>query len=91
VAEANSSDEMAGLLQISVRTVERHRENILEKLGMRDRVQLTHYAIRHGLVELWIQGGERSPSSWHARSAKLVAGHVAVQEAGHGASSVGSS
>jgi hypothetical protein len=32
-------------------TVERHRENILAKLGMRDRVKLTRYAIRRGLVE----------------------------------------
>ena len=39
------------LLNISPRTVERHRENILAKLGMRDRVQLTRWAIRHGLVE----------------------------------------
>ena len=36
---------------ISPRTVERHRENILNKLGMRDRVELTRYAIRRGLVE----------------------------------------
>ena len=33
------------------KTVERHRENILAKLGMRDRVELTRWAIRHGLVE----------------------------------------
>ena len=33
------------------RTVDRHRENILSKLGMRDRVELTRYAIRRGLVE----------------------------------------
>jgi DNA-binding NarL/FixJ family response regulator len=33
------------------KTVERHRANILEKLGMRDRVALTRYAIRRGLVE----------------------------------------
>jgi len=33
------------------RTVERHRANILSKLGMRDRVELTRYAIRRGLVE----------------------------------------
>jgi DNA-binding NarL/FixJ family response regulator len=38
-------------LVISPRTVERHRENILNKLGMRDRVELTRYAIRRGLVE----------------------------------------
>jgi DNA-binding NarL/FixJ family response regulator len=51
VAEAHTTDQIATLLQISPRTVERHRENILAKLGMRDRVQLARYAIRRGLVE----------------------------------------
>ena len=51
VAEAHTSEQIAELLMISPRTVERHRENILAKLGMRDRVQLTRYAIRRGLVE----------------------------------------
>jgi DNA-binding NarL/FixJ family response regulator len=51
VAESHSSEEIARLLNISRKTVERHRENILAKLGMRDRVQLTRWAIRHGLVE----------------------------------------
>ena len=36
---------------ISVKTVDRHRANILHKLGMRDRLDLTRYAIRAGLVE----------------------------------------
>jgi DNA-binding NarL/FixJ family response regulator len=35
----------------SPRCVERHRANILDKLGMRDRVQLTRYAMRRGLIE----------------------------------------
>jgi DNA-binding NarL/FixJ family response regulator len=39
------------MLVISPSTVERHRSNILEKLGMRNRVDLTRYAIRRGLVE----------------------------------------
>ena len=39
------------MLNISRYTVERHRENVLAKLGMRDRVELTRYAIRRGLVE----------------------------------------
>jgi len=51
VAEANTTEQIAELLVISPRTVERHRENILAKLGLRDRVELTRWAIRHGLVE----------------------------------------
>jgi DNA-binding NarL/FixJ family response regulator len=51
IAEGNSSREIAELLVISDKTVERHRANVLEKLGMRDRVDLTRYAIRRGLVE----------------------------------------
>ena len=51
VAEGYSSKEIAEALVISEKTVERHRANILAKLGMRDRVELTRYAIRHGLIE----------------------------------------
>jgi DNA-binding NarL/FixJ family response regulator len=51
VAESYTSDEIGRLLHISRRTVERHRENVLAKLGMRDRVQLTRYAIRRGLID----------------------------------------
>ncbi len=51
IAEGNSSIEIAETLTISVKTVERHRANILQKLGMRDRTQLTRYAIRAGLIE----------------------------------------
>ena len=51
VAEGHTTDEIASTLVISKRTVEHHRSHILEKLGMRDRVELTRYAIRRGLVE----------------------------------------
>ncbi|HEY7455397.1 MAG TPA: response regulator transcription factor [Thermoleophilaceae bacterium] len=51
IAEGHTSREIAELLVISEKTVERHRANVLEKLGMRDRVDITRYAIRHGLTQ----------------------------------------
>ena len=51
IAEGMTSREIGDVLQISEKTVERHRSNILDKLGLRDRVALTRYAIRRGLVE----------------------------------------
>jgi DNA-binding NarL/FixJ family response regulator len=51
VAEGHSSREIASMLVISLKTVERHRSNIIDKLGVRDRVDLTRYAIRRGLVQ----------------------------------------
>lgn len=51
IAEAHTSRQIAEALVVSVKTVESHRANILAKLGMRDRVELTRYAIRRGLVE----------------------------------------
>ncbi len=51
IAEGHSTREIAEILVISEKTVERHRANTLEKLGMRDRVDITRYAIRRGLVE----------------------------------------
>ncbi len=51
IAEAHTNDQIARELAIARRTVERHRANILGKLHMRDRVELTRYAIRRGLVQ----------------------------------------
>jgi len=51
IAESRTTREIADLLVISEKTVERHRSNVFAKLGMRDRVELTRYAIRRGLVD----------------------------------------
>jgi DNA-binding NarL/FixJ family response regulator len=51
IAEGHTSEEIASQLVLSGKTVERHRANVLAKLGMRNRVDLTRYAIRRGLVE----------------------------------------
>jgi DNA-binding NarL/FixJ family response regulator len=51
IAEGHSGDEIAAQLVLSTKTVERHRANILAKLELRNRVDLTRYAIRRGLVE----------------------------------------
>jgi DNA-binding NarL/FixJ family response regulator len=51
IAEAHTNKDIARILHLSEKTVESHRANVLQKLGMRDRVELVRYAIRHGLVE----------------------------------------
>ena len=51
IAEGHTSREIGELLSISDKTVERHRASVLEKLDLRDRVALTLYAVRRGLVE----------------------------------------
>ncbi|MEV0525807.1 response regulator transcription factor [Streptomyces sp. NPDC050439] len=51
VAEGHSSKEIAEMLFISIKTVHRHRANLLHKLGLRNRLELTRYAIRAGLIE----------------------------------------
>ena len=51
LAEAHTNEQICQLHVISPKTVARHRATILGKLGMHDRVQLTWYAIRRGLIE----------------------------------------
>ena len=51
IAEGRSGKDIAELLFISPKTVERHRANLLAKLGLKDRLELARYAIRVGLIE----------------------------------------
>lgn len=50
IAESKTSKEIADLLFISVRTVERHRANLMEKLGLKKTADLVKYAIQKGYV-----------------------------------------
>jgi two-component system response regulator NreC len=51
LAEGNSNDEIANALVISINTVARHRENIMQKLGLHSRSELVRYAIRKGIIK----------------------------------------
>ncbi|MBI5381230.1 MAG: response regulator transcription factor [Opitutae bacterium] len=51
VAEGFASKEIADKLTLSVRTVEKHRANIMDKAGVRDVASLTRYCIHYGLVQ----------------------------------------
>ena len=52
IAQGRSNQEIADQLVISIKTVNRHRENIMAKLNLHSRVELVHYAIEKGLIEL---------------------------------------
>ncbi len=52
VTEGGSSKEIAAQLHLSAKTIEVHRQNIMDKLGIRTVAELTKYAIRQGLTSL---------------------------------------
>lgn len=52
IAEGLSNQDIADRLDISIRTVERHRENIMRRLNLHSRVELVKYALRKGLIAL---------------------------------------
>ena len=52
IVQGNTNRQIAGLLSLSVRTVESHRANIMSKLNLRSRVELVRYAAAHGLIDL---------------------------------------
>jgi two-component system response regulator NreC len=51
LAEGNNNEEIATALIISIKTVARHRENIMQKLGLHSRSELVRYAIRKGIIK----------------------------------------
>ncbi len=52
IAEDKKNKEIADLLGISVRTVQAHRTNLMDKLGAHDRTELVKYAINKGIINL---------------------------------------
>jgi two-component system response regulator NreC len=52
IAEGMSNAEIAEALVISIKTVDRHRENIMRKLNLHSRIDLVKYALRIGLIDL---------------------------------------
>jgi len=55
VAQGHSTDQIADILCVSPKTVEKHRTSLMNKLGVHDRLELLKYAIKIGIVdpELW--------------------------------------
>jgi len=55
VAEGHTNKEMAGRMGISIKTVEKHRHNLMEKLNIHDIAGLTRHAIENGIIESSVQ------------------------------------
>ena len=56
MAEGLTTKDIAGKLHISVKTVETHRKQIMDKLEIRSVAELTKYAVREGLTSLDVSG-----------------------------------
>ena len=52
ICQGLSNQEIAGLLRISKRTVDKHRENLLQKTNSKNTAGLVMFAIRNGIVEV---------------------------------------
>jgi two-component system response regulator NreC len=55
MVEGNSTTQIADILCVSPKTVEKHRANVMRKLGVRDLVAMVKYAVKIGIIdpELW--------------------------------------
>lgn len=55
VAEGYANKQVADRLHISIKTVEKHRQNLMDKLGIHDTAGLTRHAIAEGIIESSVQ------------------------------------
>lgn len=56
VAEGAANKQIAATLSISIKTVEKHRQQLMDKLDIHDTAGLTRYAIATGVIESSVQG-----------------------------------
>ena len=55
VAEGSANKQVAAALGISIKTVEKHRQSLMNKLGIHDTAGLTRHAIATGVIESSVQ------------------------------------
>jgi DNA-binding NarL/FixJ family response regulator len=55
IAEGEANKRIAGELGISIKTVEKHRQHLMDKLTIHDTAGLTRYAIATGIIESSVQ------------------------------------
>jgi len=55
IAEGKANKQIAAELGISIKTVEKHRQRLMQKLGIHDTAGLTRYAIAVGVIESSLQ------------------------------------
>ena len=55
IAEGKANKQTADELHISIKTVEKHRQSLMEKLNIHDTASLTRYAIAAGVIESSVQ------------------------------------
>lgn len=67
IAVGRATKEIGEMIRISVRTVERHRFNIMHKLDIRTAAALARYAVRHGLVMLLSRSSQGTRARYRAR------------------------
>jgi hypothetical protein len=70
LAEGKSTRDVASLLQLSVKTAETHRSNIMSKLGLHSVSELVLYAVRNNIVQATPSGAAPSEASEGFRGAE---------------------
>jgi DNA-binding NarL/FixJ family response regulator len=76
IAEGRTNRSAAEFLCVSPKTVEKHRARLMQKLGLRNAIEMTLAAMEMGLIERPSNFGRLSTSDGHDRSASTTAGDL---------------